>query len=127
VTGGIDSGQVQARITPESGFGEQLSEDRRYSFGFSRGGEFQRVGNQNQLTKSDVMNRKYPQMADTTIFADKPDMYLRDDQGQLYDVTPQWHYDQQHTRFDEEARDVVYQAQDYGSESTFEADHTGGN
>ncbi|WP_248895384.1 hypothetical protein [Haloplanus halobius] len=124
VTGGIDSERVQSRITPGTGFGEQLPEERTYTFGYSKKGKFQKVTQQDQLTKYDVMSRKYPQMADTHLYSDKSDMYLRDDQGQLYDVTPQWHYDQQHARFDEEARDVVYQAQDYGFESTFEADHT---
>jgi hypothetical protein len=123
VSGGIDRDRVRARITPEAGFAEQLPDDRRYMFGYSREGEFQVVGHQDQLTKSDVVDRKYPQMADTHLYADKSDMYLRDDQGELYDVTPRWQYNQQHDRFDEEARDVVYQAQNYGSE-TFGADHS---
>ena len=108
---------------PMSSPAEQLPEDRRYSFGYSRGGEFQIIGHQRKLTKSDVMDRKYPQIADTNVYSDKSDMYLRDDQGQLYDLTPQWHYDRQHTKFDEEARDVVFQAQDYGSETTSGADN----
>jgi len=124
VTGGIDSDLVRGRITPGSGFGEQLPEERTYTFGYSKEGKFQKVTHQDQLSKSDVMNRKYPQMSDTHLYSDKSDMYLRDDQGHLYDVTPQWHYDQQHVRFDEEARDVVYRAQDYESETTFEADTT---
>jgi hypothetical protein len=117
VRGGIDNERVQSRITPESGFGEQLPDDRRFTFGHSRGGEFQQISHQTRLTKSDVMNRKYPRFANSALYKNKSDMYLRDDQGQLYDVTPQWDYDQQHTRFDEEAREVVYQAQDYGAGS----------
>lgn len=124
MSGGIDNEQVRARITPESDFGEQLPEDRRYAFGYSREGEFQLVSHQTRLTKSDVMNKKYPRFADSALYQNKPDMYLRDDQGQLYDVTPQWHYDQQHARFDEEARDVVFRAQDYGSSAEADRDNS---
>lgn len=106
---------MKDRITPENGFDEVLPGDRRFSFGYSRDGEFQHIGPQDQLTKEDVVDQKYPNLANTRLYTDKPDMYLRDDHGDLYDVTPQWHYDLQHTRFDEEARDVVYRAQDYDS------------
>ena len=123
VRGGLDSDRVRARITPRTGFGEQLPDDRSYTFGYSKGGRFQKISQQDRLTKFDVMDRKYPQLADTHLYSDKSDMYLRDDQGQLYDLTPQWHYDQQHSKFDEEARDVVFQAQDYGSETTSGADN----
>jgi len=122
VSGGIESDQVRTRITPEAGFGEKLPQARRFMFGYSREGEFQVVGHQNQLTKSDVIHQKYPQMADTHLYSDKSDMYLRDDQGQLYDVTPRWQYDQQHSRFDEDAREVVFQAQSYGSETAHRTD-----
>lgn len=115
VSGGIDQGSVRARVTPESGFDQQLPDDRRYTFGYSRDGGFQQVGRQERLTKSDVMEQKYPEFADSRLYEGKSDMYLRDDQGQLYDVTPRWQYDQQHTRFDAEAREVVLQARDYGS------------
>ena len=70
-----------------------------------------------------MIDQKYPRFADSAFYSNKADMYLRDDQGQLYDVTPQWHFNQQHARFDEEARDVVFQAQDYGSETTSGADN----
>lgn len=118
VSGGIDSEQVRARITPDTGLAEQLPEDRRFTFGYSSGGSFQRISRQDQLTKPDVLSEKYPAFADSRLYSDKSDMYLRDDQGQLYDVTPQWQYDQQHAQFDEEAREVVFQAQDYGAETT---------
>jgi hypothetical protein len=74
------------------------------------------------------MDTKYPRFSESSFYEDKSDMYLRDDQGQLYDLTPRWHYDQQHARFDQEARDVVFEAQEYGSETVTEAnDSHGGN
>lgn len=113
VRGGIDTEEVRARITPEASFDEQLPDDRRFAFGYSKEGDFQEASQQRRLSKSDIMSKKYPQVAQTRLYQEKPDMYLRDDQGELYDVTPQWHYDTQHARFDEEARDVVFEAQDY--------------
>jgi hypothetical protein len=52
-------------------------------------------------------------MSTSRKFEKSPDMYLRDNRGEYYDVTALRNQIQKDTRFDQESRDVVTAARNY--------------
>jgi hypothetical protein len=124
ISGEIDPDKVRSRITPDSSFDEKLPDDRRYTFGYSKRGDFEKITPQDNLTKADIIHQKYPRLSESGAYSNKSDMYLRDDEGHLYDVTPQWHYDRQHRQFNQEAREVVFDAREYGFDSASTGENT---
>jgi hypothetical protein len=52
-------------------------------------------------------------MSTSRKFEKSPDMYLRDDRGEYYDVTTLRDQVQKNERFDQESRDVVTAARNY--------------
>jgi hypothetical protein len=105
---------VRARPQNWRELSDQLPDDRRYEFGYSREGDFQAVdpGPPN-ASKHDIASGKFRRMTNSRVFEGKPDMYLRDNRGEYYDVTSLRKQVQNDERFDQESRDVVTAARNY--------------
>lgn len=123
-SGGVDIGDgsdlgedypIRAHPTTWRELDEQLPGDRRFKFGFSREGEFQSLNaGPPNITKEKLLGGRVNTMADSRHFAGQSDMYLRDDQGEYYDLTSLLEKAREETQVDREAREVVQDAREYG-------------
>jgi len=114
-SGGLaDTHSVRARPRNWRELSDQLPDDRRYEFGYSLEGDFQAVSSgPPNVNKSDITGQKFRRMTDSRVFEDMPDMYLRDNNGEYYNVTALRDQLKKDDQLDREFRDVVTAARNY--------------
>jgi hypothetical protein len=113
-----DDYSIRARPTDWIELNQQLPDDRQYKFGFSQNGEFQplRTGPPN-TNKSTILRGRIGEIADSRHFAGKSDMYLRDDEGEYYDLTQLLEKARKEAQVDREARQIALDARAVGHPS----------
>lgn len=114
--GGSLSEPVASRVDSWTELEQQLSENRRYEFGYSSDGTFQPVSpSPPNATKESILHGRIREMTDLSHFEEAPDMYIRDDHGEYYDLTPLYEEVQKDLRIERHGRQTVREAQQYAS------------
>jgi hypothetical protein len=117
-TGLGDDYSIRAQPTDWIELDQRLPDDRQYKFGFSQNGEFRSLNaGPPNVNKSTILHGRISEMADSRHFAGKSDMYLRDSEGDYYDLTPLLEKARKEAQVDREAREIGLDARAVGHPS----------
>jgi hypothetical protein len=113
-----DDYSIRARPANWRELKEQLPDDRKYEFGFSQSGEFRPLstGPPNTIKRT-ILQDRISEMADSRHFAGQSDMYLRDSEGDYYNLTDVMEKARRRAQVDQEAREIALDARAVGHPS----------